>query len=432
MKKLYKHQQKFIEKNPDRAMLVWETGTGKTIAACEWIKKRHNMKILVACPKAIIEKWKRDLKEWGAKADVVSRDEIKKIYLPKYQGIVLDEAQDFLSPAFTKQRSERTTVIYNYLRGITSAHVLLLTATPIRSTAWNCHTAGCFLGLLWPVQAFRNKFFYMTDMFGRYHYEPTKTWRKDIRPYLESISDIVLAKDVAEIPTQEHEVVKIPWTKKQEEELKKQYLEPAAEFHERRRAEQSEAKWAKLKELLSGYRKVILVVYYRNQIEDYVDRIGQDRAVFILHGGINNQDEVIEQAKASDDCIFIMQSSMGAGFDASEFSVMIFASMSFKYTDYIQSLGRINRINNLHKNKYIYLLGGKTDQDVYDTILSGNDFNPHKYLIQYTDEERIQRKRVTNPEHTDEYITSSPTDDKEKRSIGYTKSSRMVSRQSPF
>ncbi len=382
MKTLYAHQQRFISRNPDRALLVWETGTGKTIAACAWIGKRPHLKVLVACPKAIINKWRRDLKEWGVKADVVSRDEIKKIDMLNYGGLVLDEAQDFFSPAFTKQRSKRTTVVYNYVRQHPGAHVLLLSATPIRSTSWNCHTAACFLGILWPVKEFQNKFFYMTDMFGRYHYEPKSTWRKDIRPYLEGISDIVLAKEVAEIPLQEHETITIPWTKEQEVSLNKKYLEPAAEFNERRRAEQGGAKWLKLKQLIDGYRKVIVVVYYRDQIEDYIQRIGNDRQVFVLHGGVKDQDNVIEQAKASDDCVFVIQSSMGAGFDASEFSVMIFASMSYKYTDYIQSLGRINRINNLHQNKYIYLIGGKTDAAVFKTIQLGHDFDPHKYMLQ--------------------------------------------------
>lgn len=380
MKTPYAHQQRFIDKNPNRALLVWEMQTGKTFAACEWIKKRPEIKILVACPKAIKEKWKRELKESGAKADVVSRDEIKKLDLKAYGGLVLDEAQDFFSPVFTKQRSARTTVIYNYVRYHKNAHILLLSATPIRSQSWNCHTAACFLGILWPIKEFQNKFFYLSDMYGRYHLEPKKSWRKDIRPYLESIADIVLAKDVIEVPKREHETILIPWTKQQEENLKKKYLEPSAEFNERRRAEQSYEKWKKIKELIDGYRKVIIVVYFRDQIEDYIKRIGNDRQVFVLHGGVKDQDKVIEQAKASDDAIFILQANMAAGFSASEFSVMIFASLSYKYVDYIQSTGRLNSLENLHVNKYIYLLGGRTDKSVMETILSGNDFNPHVYL----------------------------------------------------
>lgn len=387
-KKLYPHQQKFVNENPDKALLVWEMQTGKTLAACEWIKKRPTKKILVACPKSIIGKWKRELKEAGAIADVCSRDDVKKIDLNKYDGICLDEAQDFMSPAFTKQRSQRTTVLYNYVKTHPDAPVLLLSATPIRSTAWNCHTAACYLGTLWPIKEFRDKFFFFTDRYGVMHWEPKKTWRIDIRPYLESIANIVLAKDVVDRPKANHEIINIPWTKEQESILGQQYLEPAAEFSARRRAEQSDEKWKKIKEVMDGYRKVILVVYYRDQIEDYIKRIGNDREVFVLHGGIKDQDSVIEAAKKADDGIFILQASMGAGFSAAEFSVMIFASMSFKYVDYMQATGRMDSLDNLHVNNYVYMIGGRTDKSVYDTILSGNDFNPHKYMLNYTDEQR--------------------------------------------
>lgn len=389
--KLYRHQQKFIDRNPNKAMLVWEMQTGKTLAACEWIKKRPHTKILVTCPLAIIKKWERELKKAGVIADVVSTDAVKKINLSNYGGLVLDEAHAYFSPAFTKQRSARTTAIYNYIKNNKNAYILLLTATPIKSQSWNCHTAACFLGKFWPIKKFRDKFFYFTNRFGINHYEPIKNWRKEIRPYLESISDIVLAKDCKEIPKQNHSVIEIPWTKKQEQILKEDsYGDPSQEFHKRHRLEQSDAKWKILENILNGYRKVILVVYYREQIEDYIKRIGDKREVFVLHGGIKDQDSAIEGAKESDDCIFICQASMGAGFSASEFSVMIFSSMSFKYTDYIQSTGRINSLveDKMHENNYIYLIGGNVDRNVFDTIMLGNDFNPHKYMLSLKNDTR--------------------------------------------
>ena len=56
-KSLFNHQKRFIEKNPDRAMLVHETGTGKSITAICWMKIRPEVKMLVVCPKGIIKKW---------------------------------------------------------------------------------------------------------------------------------------------------------------------------------------------------------------------------------------------------------------------------------------------------------------------------------------------------------------------------------------
>jgi len=385
-KKLYKHQQRFADKDPNRALLVWETGTGKTVSACVWMKARPKIDFLVVCPKGIIGKWFRDLEEWGVRnANVASRDDIKKINLNDFGGLVLDEAQDFSSPLFDKNRSKRTEVIYRYVKNHPFAPILLLTATPVRSTPWNIHTLACYLNKYWDRWLFLNKFFYLTDMYGRRHYEKKTGWQKMIRPNIEEISDIVLMSDCVDVPQQHHQVINIPWTKKQEEEYKTLgYMEPSAEWHARHRLEQGEPKWQELKKLIDGYRKVIVVAHYRSQIDDYVAKIGDDRQVFVLNGSVKDQDKVIEEAKEAQDCIFIIQAQMGAGFDAGEFSVVIFASMSFRYVDHVQMKGRVKRINNLHENTFIYLLAGENDHAVYGTIQQNKDFDVHEYLKQTT------------------------------------------------
>lgn len=381
MKSLYAHQRKFLDKNPDKALLVWETGTGKTVAACEWLKKREGCKALVVCPKAIKSKWKRDLKEWGAHADVVSRDEVKKTELKNYGCLVLDEAQDFASPLFDKGRSARATVIYNYIKSHPRANVLLLTATPVRSTPWNIHTLSCYLNIFWPIKEFRETFFYFTDMFGRFHWEKKNGWQRMIRPYVEKIADIVLMSDCADVPKQHSQVINIPWFKKDENALKKNgYQEPSAEWHARHRAEQGDAKFKELERLLNGYRKAIVVCHYRSQIDDYAKRLSETRLVYVLNGSTPEQNEVIQNAREADDCVFIIQASMGAGFDAGEFSVVIFASMSFRYVDFVQMKGRVKRINNLHENIFIHLLAGKGDKAVYNAIQDGKDFDVHEEL----------------------------------------------------
>lgn len=405
MKSLYLHQQRFLDKNPDKAMLVWETGTGKTVTACVWRNniKRAHLKGLVIAPKAIQEKWKRDMKEWGVTADITTTDGVKKINLSPYDLIILDEGQHFASPLFDKNRSQRAGVLYAYIRQHPNAHILILTATPVRSTPFNIHTLACYLHVFWDVQKFRDKFFYMTDMFGRMHWEKRKGWQKTIRPYIEEISDIVLMSDCVDVPIQHHQVEKLKWDNKQEMALIEKYLEPSAEWHARHRAESGKKKTERLKEIVDGYRKVIIVCHYRAQIEEY-EEVFKDRQVFSLHGSTKNQDEVISNAREADDCVFIIQASMGAGFDAGEFSVVIFASMSFRYVDYVQMKGRVKRINNLHENTFIHLLGGKCDQAVYDTIQENKDFDVHDYLksqFRFTGsaEEDNQERGVINPEN---------------------------------
>ncbi len=381
MKTLYEHQQRFIERNPDRALLLWEMSTGKTLAACEWLKLRPELPALVVCPKAIVGKWRRDLTEEGAVAQVITRDTVKVMDISKFKAIVLDEAHDFASPLFSGARSQRATKIYLHIKNHPDTHILLLSATPVRSTPWNAHTLACYLGKYWPAKEFRAKFEHLTNKFGRMHYELDHDWRKKIRPYIESISDIVLLRDCADIPTQHTQVVKVPWLPPQEKQLAKVFTDSSREWHDRHRAENGLEKLVVLKKLCDGYRKVIVVVYYTAQIEAYAAEIGKERQVFVLQGSTKDQDAVIQEARATDDCVFFVQASMGNGFDADEFSIMIFASQSFKFVDNIQAQGRILRRHNLHENTYIYLTGGKCDENVYKTIQAGHDFHPPSYLM---------------------------------------------------
>lgn len=378
--KLYAHQEKFISRNPDRALLLWEFGLGKSIAGALWVKKREDRKALIVCPKAIVGKWGRELEKCGATADVVSRDQVKKMDISAYRALVIDEAQDFASPLFSSGRSQRATKIYTHIKNHPDTHALLLTATPIRSSPWNCHTLACYLRVFWPIKAFRDEFYYLTDMFGRMHWEPRKDWRKKIRPYLESIADIVLMSECADVPLQSQEVRKVAWTAVQDNELGGQYLEPAKEWHARHRLEQGDAKFKELQGILDGHRKVVVVCFYLSQIEDYRKRIGEDRQVFTMTGSTDDQDAVIRDAQEADDCVLIVQASLCSGFDLDTFSVMVFASLSFSYVHYVQMSGRINRIHNLHENLYIHLLGGKADEAVYKAIMSGRDFDPIAYL----------------------------------------------------
>lgn len=378
--KLYAHQKRFLKKNPDKALLLWEMSCGKTLAACEWLKLRPRRKALVVCPKALAERWRRDLLEAGAVADVVTRDEIKKIDTYSYTAMVLDEAHDYASPLFSKARSQRASKIYNHVREHPNTHMLLLSATPLRSTPWNVHSLACYIGHYWPVRDFRREFEYMSDLYGRRHMELVKDWRKKIRPYIEEIADIVLLRNCVDIPRQSEQVIQVPWDASQEAELNKQYLEPSGAWHARHRAEQGVKKLSVLKGLVDGYRKVIVVAYYTSQIEEYAKELAKERQVFILQGSTKDQDAVITAAREADDCIFLLQASMSAGFDASEFSAMIFASQSFKFVDNIQAKGRILRLHDLHENNYIYLIGGKCDQTVADAITAGHDFHPPSYM----------------------------------------------------
>jgi hypothetical protein len=99
-----------------------------------WFEKRQGGK-LVICPKAIKQDWIEAVEKSGQDIDVLTKEEFKREVggLGHYHNVVVDEALYFFSPLFTKQRSQLTSSLYEYIKKY-SPNTLLLTATPISST----------------------------------------------------------------------------------------------------------------------------------------------------------------------------------------------------------------------------------------------------------------------------------------------------------
>jgi hypothetical protein len=128
-----------------------------------------------------------------------------------------------------------------------------------------------------------------------------------------------------------------------------------------------------------GYRKLIVVCHYTAQIDLLANELAKDREVFVLDGRTKDPSTVKKQAQESDECYFIVQASMGMGWDGYMFGAIVFASMSHKSVDHTQMKGRLRSLEDLHPVVYHYLIGGKWDQRIYDSILANQDFNPHIY-----------------------------------------------------
>lgn len=372
---LYDHQKKFALDYRGPNLIVHEGGTGKTICACLWLADRRDQCALVICPKKVVLKWRKALKDWNTDAVVMSKEDFKKTPAKRWSAVVIDEADEFASPLFVaKSRSKLSASLYELLRLFPDTPRLLLTATPIRSTPWNLHTLLCLSGHYIDWKAWRERFFDLTRMpyLPRPAYIPKKNWRTLIRPTLEKYADIVLLKDcVSELPPVIEEKVKIktpPW---------KQLPESKVFFDEHRHEQQNKAE--EIIAIGKEYRKVLVVAYYREQIKELEKSLSKDKPTFAIHGGESNQEEQIRLAAESDDCYFIVQADIGAGFDADTFSCVVFASMSYAVRSYVQMKFRVRRIHNLHPVKYIYLIGGRCDRAVLSNIEKGKDFVPSEW-----------------------------------------------------
>lgn len=373
---LYDWQKKALYEPNDYAMWCCECGTGKSYAAGEWVKQAsRNSKPVVFCPKQIVSDWSKRTPT----ASVYTPQTILKERLPDQpSAIIVDEADAFASPLFLPtKRSKCADKLYNYIRQNPQAHVLLLTATPVRSTPWNLHTLLCYIGRYIDFKQWREKYFYLDQprYMSRPGYFPRPGWQKMMQEVIDGNATVALMKDmVDELPPETYEIIKLKpptYEKNEEWEASKQFVEDHL-------LEQG-GKVKEITRISKGYRKVVVVAHYRQQIDELYKNLSRERETFVLDGRTGNVESVIAAAEASDECYFIIQSSVGAGFEIPSFSCMIFASQSYSVRNFVQMKARIRRINALKPVIYYHLLAGKCDKMIYESIQEGRDFIPSEY-----------------------------------------------------
>jgi hypothetical protein len=375
---LYPWQQKALTQPNDHAIWCAETGAGKTHAAKLWLQqgtRSHNAVIIV--PKQLRSDWRDD----APYATVYSFEDFVKADPPSNPtAIVVDEADAMASPLFVaKARSKRTEKLYNYVMSNPNVHVLLLTATPVRSTPWNMHTLLVLAKIKSPDtwKKYRDAYFHLEHKpyLPRPAWLPKPGWQKMMQELINKYTHTALMADMVELPPETHEIIKLKAPNYEQNEE----WEPMAQFVADHRLEQL-SKGKEIKNISKGYRKVVVVAHYREHIDALQKELSREREVFVLDGRTRDAQAVVASAEASPECYFIIQASVGAGFELPSFAVMIFASMSYSVRNFVQLCGRIKRINALKPVHYYYLLGGRCDKMIYANIKKGKDFVPSHYL----------------------------------------------------
>lgn len=375
---LYDWQDKVLNHTFNSKML-WccEAGTGKTHAANLWLDQHSRyLNPLILCPKQIKSDWVKR----RPFATVLTPYEVRTYpeRLPKKpSAIVIDEADEYGSPLFlAKKRSKMAEVLYEYVKSNPETDILLLTATPIRSTPWNLHTLLTYMGKYQDWKEYQKKYFELGQPYygAPMSWLPKEGWQRAIQRELEHHAVIALMKDMVDLPPETHDIItlKAPnYEKNQEWEATKQFVE------DHRLEQRNKAKT--VQEISRDFRKVVVVAHYREQIDELRASLSKERETFVLDGRTKNVAKVIADAEASGECYFIVQAAVGAGFELPSFAVMIFASQGYSVRNFVQMKARIRRINSLKPTKYYYLQAGRCDEMVYDSIEAGKDFVPSEY-----------------------------------------------------
>jgi len=401
----YSHQQKIIDEDKKKCGLFLSTGAGKTKTALGLAKG----KILVICPKTTAEDntWKKDNKQ----VTVISKETFRRDHgtLGYFDTVIIDEAHTVcgISPVFkwvnkkpVPKTSQLFDACYNYISYQHPERLYLLTATPVRNPL-AVFALMCLLGkkTLDSFDSFRRTFYVPIKMNFREVWMAKKdTESKDkLGQLVQAMGYTGRLSDFADVPEQTHRVVNVPLTSKQVEKLKElpiDFPDPLVLIGKRHQVEQGVLKGNEFEEsqtfptgkldviedLYEEFGKVLVFAKYTEQIDQIADYFGSRNVLgYTLDGRTPNRGDVISWAEKADKCIVIAQASVSAGYELPSFRCTIYASQSYSYVDYAQSLGRTLRINNLQKNLYVYLLSGEIDKAVYKALENKGDFQEATY-----------------------------------------------------
>lgn len=370
------HQQRFVDENPNRALLVWEMRTGKSLPAKLWSEHPvRNQKAVVICLKANKQSW-ADL---CPDAIVLTKEEFKKFWREHLDttALVVDEAHSFAAPIFVpKKRSQLVEALYQFIKQNNHVHVLLLTATPLTNDPASLHSLLTYIGHYIDWKTYQTEFYTLEHkpFLPRPAYFPIKNWREKANTLLYKHADIVsLADCMDSLPPTEDIVVRTP---KNEHE----YAEDEDYHWTKDHKAEQEPKVKAIKEIGQGYRKVILVCHYTEQIDYLQKQLKNDKPVFVVDGRTKDQGKTIAEAQSSPDAYLIVQAKIGMGWDGYMFGCLVFVSMAHRLIDHTQMRGRLTSVDHPKPQVFYYLLSkGKWDKRIYDSIMAGEDFNIHKY-----------------------------------------------------
>jgi len=412
---LYNHQKQIIGEDKKWCGLFTGTGSAKTRTALELAEGE----ILVICPKQqfLDRTWEKNAEKFGIQKLIctISKETFRRDWrtLKKFDTVIIDECHNNLGVMpETRQRKgvqiPKTSQIFEatllYLQKHPPKRLYLCSATPV-SKPMNMWAIATLLGQKWDFSRFREKYYFPIRVGQRQIWTP----RKDVETK-ERLAELVRKfgytgslNDFFDVPEQTHKEVKIDLTEPQKEALKemsKSEADPLVRRARQRTIENGVLYGKKIEEIEVGeermlsqttiypshkidyileraieFPKLLIFANYTAQINEIAKALrAEGYEVSELTGQTKDRSNIVINAENAPAHIVVAQSSISSGYELPSFPCVIYASKSYRFVDYEQSLGRVLRSNKLKKNLYIHLVVNGADQACHEAILSGADF----------------------------------------------------------
>lgn len=352
--------EKFYRKRP-KMILKGDAGSGKTIAAIN-VANKHGKRVLIVCPKGLMEEWQEALAEFNNEIERIRFDykivNYEKIRQTKHKLAVKEYKADFLicdeAHTLRNWKAAVTRNMWHVARYKTTKSALFLTATPILKS---------------PLDAF-----YLLKLCGGYKYS-----RRDfILAYmyyeiLEQYTPRGMIEILQEISVKYPKAVKKLFKevtciiKRDDVDIryKEHYFTPLREYsidfekYSRERAALGKDKTLvaldKLEELCNHYKKVIIFFHHKEVGEAIMKRVG---AALIVGGNTAKANfQVTQRFEKSPKARLAMTINCGGvGFNLNSAEAVIFFENSFTYAQDYQALMRGYRLGKKFHLDVHYLL----------------------------------------------------------------------------
>jgi len=394
----YQHQDDLQALSPDKYLLVWDCGTGKTKAAIDLVEQK-TFDVLVIVPKALVKSWEKEIKQWsnGKTAyEIQTKETFKKNELQKtirrYDAVIIDEAHNFAG-----MKSQMSKSMIAYLKKHEINYVYCLTATPFLSQPWNVYRLGQILGTHWGYQKFEYTFFYSFNMGGRMVPMLKSGTEEKLAEYVHKLGiPVRMDEAVDDLPESTMLTEFFKLSKEQEKLMEEAYdPNPLVRFTREHQIcggtlkgdEFTDSiifksdKRQRVLDLAEKNDKLVVVCRYNLEIdalENALREVGSK--VYVVRGDTKDRHGVLQSARNDDKAVLLVSAACSEGWEFPECRIMVFYSYDFSLKNYIQLLGRIQRINKIAKRTYLSLIvKGTIDEDVMDNISKKKSFHIHIY-----------------------------------------------------
>ena len=382
---LYKHQKNLLKKNPKKWLLAWECGSGKTLGMLE-LMKSHTNNFCVITIKSDVDKWKE------LTQNVYSKETFRRDWniLPKYDGIIIDEVH-----AFSGYTSAMHKNMLKYIKKNDPEFVIAGTATPYLSTPWNIYALAKILGKDWNWFKFKKHFFYEVKMGHRMIPMVKKGIEGQIAELVNKLGNTVRMDECVDVPKQIFQTEYFALTREQKNAIENlddilpivrwtkvhqicggtlkgdEYSEPQTFKSD---------KLSRVLELIEQHKKLIIVCRYNYEIEYIKKQIKKKTNIFTITGATKDRHAVVKSADRSDEAVVLANAACSEGYELPSFPIMVFYSYDFSLKNYLQIIGRIQRLNHIKKNVYLSLLvKDSIDEDVYKCVIRKQNFDIEIY-----------------------------------------------------